>query len=310
MFRRRLRLAACCAALGLPGCLWLPVAEGPAYTWQSRFAPAFSDDAPTPSPIPVAIDDRRPEWERQYRAMVESPAGWRKAIGVVPIENLKPSPLESLQNVIRTHLPTEPGDTVTVRLDSFRIVLNDTERKRQEREEQLDEAAARVAEAESGRRFHWGFFVSSGMGVGPGFGSGIDSGIDRRLGGGAPPPRSDKPVEPIFMRDYQLVRGTRAYFGPPPELPTPCYPGATCEIDGLVTVYRHGSHLQSFSVVASHRVEFGTRDGSAEISQAVEGALAEFAAKLGDDLDPRSRIRKSTQPYVDFPAQAGGSIQE
>lgn len=283
-------IGACLSALTLSGCFCLPAAQGPTYSYETRYSPPFSTDAPIEAPVRVTVEDRRPEWERTYRAMVESPAGWRKAIGLVPVENLRPSPIESLRHLVETQLPAEAGEMVMVRIDSFRVVLNDSERRHQEREEQLDEAAERAAAAQSGR-FHFGFFITNG-GVGPGLGSGFGSGIDRRLGGGNPPPRGDRAVEPIFMRDYQLTGFERAYFGPPAELPKGYAPGVTCEISAHVLVMRGNAPQRAFDVAATHRVDFTSRDGLADVPRAVEGAMEMFAARLrGDNNSPEQANR-------------------
>jgi hypothetical protein len=276
-------IGACLGALTLSGCFWLPVAPGPTFSYETRYSPPFSTDAPNEAPVRVTVEDRRPEWERTYRAMVESPAGWRKAVGLVPVENLRPSPVDSLGHLVETQLPTEAGETVVVRVDSFRVVLNDTERRHQEREEQLDEAAERAAAAQSGK-FHFGFFITNG-GVGPGFGSGFGGGVDRRLGGGNPPPREDRAVEPLFMRDYQLVKFERAYFGPPAELPKSYAPGVTCEIAAHVLVLRGHAPQRAFDVVVTHSVDFTSRDGMADVPRVVEGALEMFATRLRGDVE-------------------------
>lgn len=257
------------------GCLWLPAAAGPSVSWQAHFPPS------TAEVLPVRFEDNRPGWERQYRALLTTPGAWRKAIGFLPLENIEPSPAAALRRIVReaaANLP--PETTITLRLDSFRVILNDVERKRQQHEEALEEAAE--LQAPPGR-FHFGLFVSSGIGFAPGAGVPGEGFVDRRLGGGQPPPRPDRGVHPLFMSDYQIVHGEREFFGPPRELTAEYAAGVTCEISARIELDAPGEAVRSFPVHVVQRVEpppTTSAELAADVPAALAGAFERFAAEM------------------------------
>lgn len=106
--------------------------------------------------------------------------------------------------------------------------------------------------------------------------------VDRRLGGGQPPPRTDRAVHPLFMSDYQIVHGEREYFGPPKELPSEYAAGVTCEISARIEIDALGETARSFPVHVVQRVEppsTMSAELAADAPVALAGAFNRFAAQ-------------------------------
>jgi hypothetical protein len=266
MVRGQIALTVLFGGLVLSGCLRVPSGNSTAPSSQVSTPPGTQD---TPVTTTILIEDNRPDWERHDHPLVESPAG-TQAIGNVAIDHLHPSPLDSLTLVVDKSLSREPGETISVKLETFRVIINDPRSKQQAREN--SPVAPKEANEDNAPR---------------------DGAID----------------DPVFATRYQWNWQVSSDSVPLSELPRPYYPGVTCDIEGMISVHRDGEHNRSFSIAASKRVAIVSIEGAEEVSRAIGGALREFAVRLGDDVPPRSRIRRTDTRTPDFPERAGKPLR-
>ena len=270
MHRPLLALAALSATIA--GCAELPIAAGPSYS----VAPCSALDIT--AVMPVEIRDARPAWERQYHAPHRKPEGYRRAIGLIPLENFTPSVRDQIRTLIEQHAaalrPVPTWGELEIR--SFRVVLNNTEKLQLRYEEMLE------AERRNGR---WNFAVSDsgGVSVGVGFGVGHDR-FHTPVGfGPAPFPPPPPPATFEQTRRSMIAAGERKLIGPPDELPMRYGQGVTCEIEAAVTLHFSDGRSETRELNVMHHAppqDVLVYESENDVPKTVEGALADFAAQL------------------------------
>jgi len=115
----RKTLTAALMLLALAGCKTKPIYPGTNYQLNE-----IPEKAPQ-GPVALEIEDSRPWWEKRY---------YEGYFQMVPLENLKPSPLPLLAQDIQrqaTELP-DPPQRAKVVLESFRVVIYDKAKEEEE----------------------------------------------------------------------------------------------------------------------------------------------------------------------------------
>jgi hypothetical protein len=270
------RLVLVAIPLLVPGCRELPIARGPEYVLGDRqMAAIVQTAAGEPVRIPLELRDGRPVWEMRYHAPASEPAGWRRAIGFVPMENIQPSINELILDSVNqaaAMMPERPTGGI-VQIDSFRVVVNESEAKHREfleRQQQLALEMEREPSLLLG--------VSSSGGIGFGFGLPFENRPGLRGSTSSP---SD--AEPLFIGSSKIVNGQREFVGPPKELPLSYGPGITCEIVARVELSWPGGRSEIFPIAAScyaNAPEWAVYDITTDIPKAVHGALDDLWAHL------------------------------
>lgn len=269
------------------GCREIPIARGPEFRLPEMTTAASGivqtgGAADAGGAMPLDFKDHRPIWEKRYHAAAEDPCAWKRAVGFVSMENMRPSMKDRIIEVVNQSAGSmsERPTWGVFHLDSFRVVVNNSEHKHREYEARQKELELELERQRSG--FMLGVSDSGGVGIGVGFGTGS---LERRPGL-RPPHPTYSDADPLVVPSYRIVNGEKELVGPPKELPLKYGPGVTCEIACRVELYWSGGRTHELRVEASQYVlapEWGVYDMTTDVPKAVQGALADLSDKLVRD---------------------------